>query len=52
LARLQIIVALFKEAYDLLQILLKCGFRVVHKFFNRNVQKPVFCWDLSVAFWQ
>jgi len=26
----------------LLQILLKCGFRVVHKFFNRNVQKPVF----------
>jgi len=42
LVRLRIIIALFQKAYVLLQILLKCGFRVVYKFFNRNVQKPVF----------
>jgi len=42
LAHLQIIVVLFWKTCELLQILLKCGFRVVHKFFNRTMQKPVF----------
>ena len=41
-AHLQIIVASFWKNYELLQILLKCGFRVVHNLFNRIMQKPVF----------
>jgi len=52
LARLQMIVALFRKAYDLLQILLKCGFRVVCKFFNRKVQKPVFAETFQSSFFQ
>jgi len=42
LAHWQTIVALFWKTYDLLQILLKCCLTVVHKFFNRTMQKPVF----------
>jgi len=42
LAHLQIIVALFWKTYELLQILLNCAFSLVHSFFNRTMQKPVF----------
>ena len=49
LAHLQITVALFWKNYELLQILLKCGFRVVHKFFNRTMKSLFFRWDFSVV---
>jgi len=42
LAHLQLNVVSFWKTYELLQILLKCAFRVVHIFFNRTMQKPVF----------
>jgi len=42
LAHMQTIVAIFWKTCDLFQILLKCGFRLVHEFFNRAMQKPVF----------
>ena len=56
LAHVQKIVVMFWKKYEVLQNLLKCGFRVVHKFFIRTTQKPVFfslrpfgrlsCWTL------
>jgi len=46
LAHLHVIYALFWKPYGFLEIL--CG--LVHKVFNRTMQKPVFRWDLLVVF--